>query len=121
MINPYNNVYDLFSEFGILKRHASQWRLTKDAIFGEILGLPSTGGYMLATDGVRCLIKLWTNDKQLFEGHIDYFVAQRVSQRSEVTLADGTIVGVGAKVSTARRKEQASKITKELMESLLLL
>lgn len=72
--HPFNNVYDLFSQYGIIRRDAKEWRLVVPTE-GQIYGLDNTHGTLLATNGMLCFIWRAQEPETLFEGHLDYFVA----------------------------------------------
>lgn len=118
IVNPYLTVYDLFSEFGILKRKADKWRLTQEAVPGQINGLEDTDGLLLATDGVHCLILRHCNKKELFEGNLDFFVVYKPKQTTVITKG-GEEFTVGAKIREEERRRKAVQLTDELLKSLL--
>lgn len=103
-LNPFNNIYDLFETYGICKRRAATWRLTIPSE-GQIQGLPRSHGTLLATDGVRCLIKT-ASQASLFEGHLDYFEIWKSphypKSPTTVVCVDGEVMTVGSKARRAK-------------------
>jgi hypothetical protein len=118
MVNPYNNVYDFFTAHGICLRDAKTWRLT-EAVEGQIHGLPSTHGLLLATDGIVCFI-LQHNKKVLFKGHLDWFEKWKhpnlkVSQQDNlITCLDGEILTVGTKIRYQKKVSMTVEMLKDL-------
>jgi hypothetical protein len=49
-----------------------EWKLTADAGYGEILGLPYFRGKQIATNGILCAIE--TDLGKVMIGHADWFV-----------------------------------------------
>lgn len=66
-----SSIHVLFARLRLFYKDAHAWRLTH-RIPGEIQGLPTTAGILVATNGVLCLIERQGQDH--FEGHLDWFV-----------------------------------------------
>lgn len=68
----HTSIHTLFAERNEYRKDVDKWRLTP-RITGEFNGLPLTRGTLLATNGILALVdcgRPW-----LFEGHLDFFVA----------------------------------------------
>lgn len=119
LINPYANVYELFSEFGLLYRDAKSWRLT-EVTPGEILGLPDTHGNLLATNGILCLILLNKpkNGYKVFEGHLEWFIAVKIDGRTLRSMVETETVAVeiSAKAKKVYNSEKAKELAAELLK-----
>lgn len=72
-IQPYPTVWDFFSAHG-LPAYRGDWRLTEYQT-GEIKGIPTSRGWLTATNGIECFIK--RDDGSLFRGHLDWFMADK--------------------------------------------
>ena len=80
---PFSSVSQLCEHFRIPQsRLAGGWRLT-EPFYGEINGLPSSRGQLLATDGIICLIH--TGGNSLFRGHIEFFIADKPEEQPAVS------------------------------------
>lgn len=55
----------------MIYKDALFWRLVIPPICGEVNALPLSRGWLLATNGILCLIE--TLDGKLYEGHIQHF------------------------------------------------
>jgi hypothetical protein len=114
MINPFNNIYDLFSHFGVCYKNAASWRLT-EATPGQIEGLDSSHGILLATNGILCLIErahknTSADTPQLFQGHLDFFIPYKPKQ-TEVRSKDSNVVyEVGKAARQAKKEKEIQKM-----------
>lgn len=113
--NPYHDVHHLFTSYGIFKRRSADWRLVLEPLHGNIQGLENSYGLLLATNGILCLIQ--RNDHvTLFEGHLDYFVPNRPSQKT-IKTSNGEFE-IGKKVQQEMKKK-SDLIVKNILDDLL--
>lgn len=71
-LQHFSSVGHLTSTFGVsLPRSKNEWRLLVEPLVGNIYGIPSLRGVVLATDGVLCLI---ARGEKLETAHLDWFV-----------------------------------------------
>lgn len=115
-VNPFTNKYELFKFFGITKKDADNWRLV-EPVTGEIHGLPNSHGTLLATNGMLCIISAdYTNRSATFEGHLDYFIADRGEREIRACgSADKFLVSGKVKAERAAKNQAA---VSELLDSL---
>ena len=57
------------------------WRLTK-RIVGEINGIPTSRGVLVATNGIECFIE---QGKNLFRGHLQWFLPDDFEDLGELS------------------------------------
>ncbi len=69
------SLYSLMRQHGVTIHNAHQWRPTLRTL-GQIHELPTTRGWLIATDGILCLID--REDGSIpFLGHFQWFVADK--------------------------------------------
>lgn len=71
--HPYREVGEFFAA-NAMPIPRGDWRLTP-YVQGAIHGLPSSRGWLVATDGIICFIR--RSDDSLFCGHIAFFVTDK--------------------------------------------
>jgi hypothetical protein len=78
----YTSVHAFFSEHRLLKpRPRDDWRLT-ERVKGAIQGIPSSFGFLTATNGIDCFIE--RDMLPPFHGHVAWFVTEK-GEKVEVT------------------------------------
>jgi len=77
-------LFRLLTKHKLVYRDASNWRMTK-RIPGQINGLPHSGGVLVATNGIVCLIEQ-TGGDTIYEGHMGWFVPDAGADEEEVEL-----------------------------------
>lgn len=79
-LSAINELEDLAKFYGWLEplTRKSTWRLVplEDRVRGGIKGLTHVYGWLVATDGLECL--LFTGEPKLFCGHLDWFIPDEV-------------------------------------------
>lgn len=88
-----DNVYfrdasDIPSIFGLMGSAKKNWRKT-DRLVGQIHGLPSMRGTIIATNGVLCAI-LSADSKRYLLGHIQHFVPNAPDDMDELIISGQT-------------------------------
>jgi hypothetical protein len=82
----YRDIADFQRQTDITIPATETWRLTP-CLLGEIKGLPSTHGVLLATNGILCYIELTAplaSGLKFFLGHIDFFEPMDIKYHDEV-------------------------------------
>lgn len=104
MQNVFTSIVQLFHHYGICRRDMHNWRLIKEPPAGEIHGLPDSHGLLIATNGMLCFIQR-EGCKELFCGHLDYFIAYRPNTYTVLTI-NGELHYVGTKVRAEKKKQE---------------
>jgi len=82
MLPPkHGSIVALLAELRLYYKDAHRWRLTL-RIPGEINALPQSAGVLVATNGILCLID--RGDREVFEGHLEWFVPDDMRARGEL-------------------------------------
>jgi len=71
------------SSLGVGRRDAETWRVLNPAPRGEIRGIPTFRGRMVATNGILCLIERPAEPSVL--GHFDSFIVDKDSPAPKPT------------------------------------
>ena len=90
------------------------WRLV-DVRIGELNGLPTSRGRLVATDGMQCVI---LNDTTFFIGHIAWFNVDKEAEKEalgEVSV-DAAKATKSTKSKPSKRQEMLSKLFAEMLE-----
>lgn len=73
VVNPFSSVSHMCSTWRLPEsKFAQGWRLVKSEV-GEVNGLPSSRGIIVATDGMLCLV--YQTEKHFFLGHNEWWQA----------------------------------------------
>jgi hypothetical protein len=123
--NPFHSARELFSAFGIVRRDLDSWRLT-EATPGQIHGLNSSHGILLATNGMLCVIERQTPNEaaetpKIFFGHLDYFEPYKGTTTVNALSSGGDKDGdhdIVYKVGSKAREAKAAQRAKELVSLL---
>jgi hypothetical protein len=81
----FHDIPHFMRETGLTLPATEEWRLTP-CVLGEIHGLPTTHGVLLATNGILCYIELVNpiNGLTYFIGHLDFFEPMDISYEDEI-------------------------------------
>ena len=79
MLNPYKSAAQCQAVHGIIFPKPYNWFLLQPAMLGEVNGLPGSRGLAVASNGIIVLIE---RGNDLFFGHMDHFVEDKLEQVS---------------------------------------
>lgn len=80
-MNPFTSVENMMATLRWPIKDAQEWRLFKGGPFGEINGIPTSRGQLVATNGILCVVTQ-NNSSQVFIGHIDFFCKDKKERQS---------------------------------------
>lgn len=85
-LQHFKSVADFALHYGVvLPKPRQDWRLIAEPPVGSIVGIPSSQGVAVATNGILCAI---VQGKQVFYGHIDFFVTDECENEPPKTLRE---------------------------------
>jgi hypothetical protein len=81
-IQTFVSIADIKEQYGMTLPKPFEWRLLAIPFVGAVNGIPTSHGVAVATNGI--LVAIVQDERRLFIGHIDSFVAD--TQENEVRL-----------------------------------
>jgi hypothetical protein len=81
-IQTFVSIADIKEQYGMTLPKPFEWRLLAIPLVGAVNGIPTSHGVAVATNGI--LVAIVQDERRLFIGHIDSFIAD--TQENEVRL-----------------------------------
>jgi hypothetical protein len=81
-IQTFVSIADIKEQYGMTLPKPFEWRLLAIPFVGAVNGIPTSHGVAVATNGI--LVAIVQDERRLFIGHIDSFIAD--TQENEVRL-----------------------------------